>query len=618
MRYCFSEFEFDDDPLELRRGDRVLDLQPKVLGVLLLLVRSAGAVVTKDELLAAVWPDVAVTEASLTRCVSIIRRELGDEVVKTLRGRGYRMGVPVRQVDPAQPEVAGRDRRSRGLRWGAVLGAPVLVVLALAWLGRPFATLPIATTPGAPAHAATDVAVVPVEVVGMQDPGDLGRRIALEVIDRLTTADELRVVSAQAAFDEAASGAGPSELGRRLEVGTLVLGTIRPRTGMLRVSVEVVEAETGFPHWSRSFDRPMSEREALPAEIAGHVARVLGASIEGAVGYVNDAEIESARLYFEGREAVIREKRDHLLQAVALFERAIELDPRQARAYVALASAYERLWGEDGPGSPWLDRGEAAARIALELVPDHPEALAVLASLRRDRKDWSGALAGYAEAIRAGPSTRALTGMARLLCMIGRPEEAEPHARAAIDLEPTSADAHFTMARVDYYLGRPEAAVAHLELAASLEPGLKDLPTLLARAYQAAGREDAAREAFLLVSARWFRPVLRATDRLLGTDRSLRLVMWLDELRRGTRCPANGMGRALVWARLGETERMYECMEKTARKHPWYLASEPGFDPHRDDPRFRALLAREGVGPVRDAARPMAVGIRSDPVQIRN
>ncbi len=612
MVYCFSEFEIDEDPLELRREGQVLDLQPKVLAVLLLLVRSAGQVVTKDEILAAVWPDVAVTEASLTRCISIIRRELGDDVVNTLRGRGYRMGVSVREAGAPPPPA----RRNRGWLWAACVGGALLLVVA-AWLGRPFAELPIATSSEPSLHRTTDVAVIPIEVIGMEDPDELGRRIALEVIDRLAKADELRVVPASTVSGVSTAGV-PAEVGRRLGAGTLVLGTIRPRAGALRVSVEVVETDTGFPSWSRSFDRPASEAEALPTEIAARVATVLGASIEGAVGYVNEAEIESARLYVEGQEAVIREKREHLLRAVALFERSVELDPKHARAYVALASAYERLWGEDEPGAPWLDRGEAAARIALELVPEHPEALAVLAALRRDHKDWAGAVAGYAAAIRMGPTARAHTGMARVLCMMGRPEAAEVHARRAIDLEPTSADAHFTLARVHYYLGNPDAAIAHLELAASLDPGLKDLPTLLSRAYQAAGRLDEAREAFLLVSARWFRPVLRVMDRVFGTNGSLRVVLALDELRRGTRCPTTGMGQALVWARLGEPERMYECLEMTARKHPWYAASEPGFAPYRDDPRFRDVLVREGRLPLDGSEWPVASAIRSDPIQIRN
>jgi len=610
MRYRFRDFEISDEPLELRRGGDVVDLQLKVLQVLLFLVRHADRMVEKEEIFEAVWPDVAVTEASLTRCISIIRRELGDDAVKTLRGRGYRMGVPVTTGEPSEaaPEVG--VPRAPHRRWRVAAALVLLLAASFAWLGRPFAELAIPTGSDVVARRATDVAVLPLEVFG--DPGgpqDLGHRIALEVVDQLLAVNELRVVPTASSFrvgrEQSLAG-----IGRELSAGTLVVGSIRPSPQGIRAIVEVVEAETGYRHWSKPFEREGARWEQLPGEIAAQVAHVLGASIEGAVDYVSSPDLESARLSFEGRDALVREKRQHVMRAVELFERAIALDPKQPRAYVALGSAYERLWGYDDPGSTWLDRGETVARIALELVPGDPEALVVLGAILRDRKDWSGARAAFQAAIDAGPTGHAHGAMAGLLCMLGAVEEAVPHAEAALALSPTSGAAHFTAARVAYYRGRPEAAVAHLERAAVLEPHLTDLPTLLARAYQAAGREDEAREAFLLVSPRWFRPVLRTIDRTLGMQTSLRVVMWLDEIEQGARCPTRGMGRALVWAQLGESERMFECLDATARKNPWYLAVEPGFAPHRRDPRFAVVLAREGLAEPAASASAVPAAIR--------
>jgi len=333
-------------------------------------------------------------------------------------------------------------------------------------------------------------------------------------------------------------------------VGTLVLGNLRPAPRGVRADVEIVEADSGHRVWSKVFDS--DGVAALPEAIASDVARILGASIEGGVGYVADSpRVEAARYYLEGRAAVIASRRAHLLHAVDLFERAIALNPDGARSYVALAVAYEVLWNLDEPPSPWLERSEAAVRKALERAPDDPEALTVLATIQRSQREFQAALDTYRAALEAGPSDRAQEDLARLLCMLGRVDEALWHAERAVELAPGRGGAWFTLARVEYYRGRPEIALRHLERAISLDPRLRDLPTLLSRVHAAAGNPSAAQESFLLVSGPWFRPVLRAVDRLFGTPTSLRLVLWLDRLRTGERMPRRRRREASVVRRRG-------------------------------------------------------------------
>lgn len=594
MKYRFEDCELDEERRELRRQGHALELQPKVFDVLLLLVRNAGRMVGRDEILERVWQDVRVTEASLARCISLIRRELGSEVIRTVRGRGYQLGVP---IEACGGQEAAASQPSRGRRRWLAWAAPAAVLVVLVWLGRPFHSVELPVTAPPPVRHASEVAVLPFAVLGdLPEARELGRRIPLEVIDRLASADELRLASSAASF-ALAPDLPPQQVGRTLAVGTLVLGNLRPAPDGLRTSVEVVEAHSGYRIWSKVFDAV--EPAALPERIASDVARVLGASVEGGVGYVGDSpQVEAARYYLEGRSAVLASKREHLLRAVDLFERATLLDPDEARAYVALAAAYERLWGLDDPPSAWLARGEAAARKALERAPDDPEALTVLATIQRDQRRFTQALDTNAAAIDAGPSDRAHEAMARLLCMLGRLDDALWHANQAVELAPARGSVWFTLARIEYYRGRPEIALAHLERAIDLDPRLTDLPTMLARVHAATGNPAAAQESFLLISGPWFRPVLRAVDRLLGTPASLRFVLWLDGLRTGERCPTRGMGRALVWAELGETDRMLECVATAAEKHPWYAAVEPGFARYREDPRFRAILEQSGVSSV--------------------
>jgi DNA-binding winged helix-turn-helix (wHTH) protein len=100
MRFRFADCVLDADRFELSKGGRPVPVQPKVLGLLLFLLRQGERTVTKEELLAAVWPDVVTTESSLTRAVSFARAALGERerdarIIQTVRGRGYRIGVPV-------------------------------------------------------------------------------------------------------------------------------------------------------------------------------------------------------------------------------------------------------------------------------------------------------------------------------------------------------------------------------------------------------------------------------------------------------------------------------------------------------------------------------------------
>ena len=103
MRYRFRDFELDEALYELRREGRAIDLQPKALNLLLYLLQNRERTPTKDELLDALWPGVSVGEASLTRAVRAVRRALHEHaedggILRTVRGRGYGIGVPVEVV----------------------------------------------------------------------------------------------------------------------------------------------------------------------------------------------------------------------------------------------------------------------------------------------------------------------------------------------------------------------------------------------------------------------------------------------------------------------------------------------------------------------------------------
>ncbi len=619
MIHRFDRFELDEDRFELRRiapeGEAsIVEVQPKVMEVLLQLARHPLRTLTKDELLDEVWGDVAVGEASLTRCISLARRALDDHegeprLIKTVRGRGYAMGVEVETVSgpsasPAAPEskqavvaVAQPLRRARTAKGLALL----VFVLALVWLARPFAPELVAPPPseavGGPSRA--QVAVLP-----FRDLRSASRRsleadgLAMEVIEGLVTWPELEVISPRSSFRFDPSGdRSTAEIGRELGAGTLVVGTLRSEAERgIRVHIAAVEAATGIQRWSSSFAG--EEPKGWESGIADRVAEALGAdaSLNPLRPQVADAGAQAILL--RGQDAVRSADRERLLDAVELYERALERDPDHVRAYVALAEVALVLWereGEMGGSSPnWLAAAEATVLEALKRAPDSPQALSAQGQIHLAGRDWRGAEEALRRSLEQGGGERSSSRMAALLMMTGRVEEARPHIERAVRLDPLGDETLRLAGRFHLYAREPERAIGYLGRALEIEPRALYVSRLLADAYRMRGDLDAAREAYLWVMPRWARPLIRIQDRLLGTQRNLRFLLWLDATRSGKRCRADPHATALVYGAIGDREPMLACLEEAARHHLWYVAAEPSFDAFREDPAFLRILRESG------------------------
>jgi DNA-binding winged helix-turn-helix (wHTH) protein/tetratricopeptide (TPR) repeat protein len=597
LLYRFADFELDEERYELRRGGAVIELQPKVMEVLLHLVRNAERACSKEELIDAVWPDVSVSEASLVRCIAVARRALDEmeaegeaRIIQTVWGRGYRIGVPVesgggRLAEPADDAAPSRTRR------GVWLTAAVLAVavLWLAWLARPYAELPEPRGPRIGGeHPLTSVAVIP---PAGSEPGAEG--VALQVIDRLGAIAELRVVSHASSFPVAAHGSRDArEIGRQLAAGTLVFESVHDLPDTTRITFEVVDASSGFQRWSRSYVGRAAEQGP---RVADDVARVVSTLVGAGPGFVRkQGEVTALDYYLQGREAVHAANRERLLEAVGRYEQAIELDTSYLDAYVALADAYERLWQLDKGGAGWLDRGEIAVLRARELDPRHSDALGTHATLLRARRQWEEAEAAYRQAVGLGASAYTYNRYAALLCMLGRAEEAEPLIARSLELAPHDFEVQRTAGRVHHYLGNHQRAVTHLLRSFELSPRRAYTPRLLAGALASNGRDAEAREAFLLLAPRSIRGFARIYGRLFGHQAGLRMLIEIDIARTGKTCRGDGHGTAMGWAILGERQRMLDCLAEDVDYHLWYVLEDPVFDPYRDDPGFRQLLSEAG------------------------
>jgi TolB-like protein len=238
-RINFGVYGFDVETAQLWSGAQEIRLTPKAAAVLKELVKHAGTPVSKEELFAAVWSGTSVSDDALISCVQELRSALKDDAkrphfIETRHRRGYRFIA----------QLAGRASDNAGT--------------------------------SSPAADVTAIAVLPfTDMSRGRDQGYLCDGLAEELIDALTREDGLRVAARTASFQFRGAGADVRAIGRQLAVGTLVQGSLRIADDRLRVTVQLVDATTGYHRWSQRFDRTLNDVFAIEDEIAETVARSL-------------------------------------------------------------------------------------------------------------------------------------------------------------------------------------------------------------------------------------------------------------------------------------------------------------------------------------------------------
>lgn len=380
---------------ELRDADgQLVRLRPQSLAVLRHLAANPGRLVGKDELMAAVWRGIAVTDDSLVQCIGEIRRAIGDEahaIVRTVPRAGYRLELPG-PVPDARAWRPGRWLLAGGLAAALVLG------VAAAWMRPPQpARLPL-------------VAVVPFATIGEDDASArvLARGLTDDVVNDLAGADEFEVMAADAAAG--LEREAPERIAAALGADFVVVGTIARQGDRIRISAGLRDAR-GRVVWSDRWDRPAGDFFAVQAEIAEAMTNQIG----GGAGRVEDAGRQAARrkppgsldayqLYLLGSEARESLSKADIEASLVLLHRAVAADPGLARAWVEIfhqLSALVNLGIE-----PEKNRGLGldAARQAVTLDPGDAEAHSVYAQALGQYDDLVRAKVEFELALRMAPS----------------------------------------------------------------------------------------------------------------------------------------------------------------------------------------------------------------------
>ena len=314
------------------------------------------------------------------------------------------------------------------------------------------------------------VAVLPFAEIstGGESAEFLALGIHNDLLTLLSKVRDMKVISSPSVERYAGTDKVASDIGRELHVATIMKGGVQQASDQVRVSVQLVDTSTDQQIWAESYDRELTAANifAIQSEIAtsivDHLKVTMTAEEQARLEEVPTANLEAYNHYLLGKQRLVKRTSGALNEAIASFERAIELDPDYALAYVGLADSLVlfQYYG-DSPFSDLFPRARKAIETALELDNDLGEAYATLGLIENNNGAYESAEAAFKQALELDPNyARGYHWYAEMLRHnLGRPDEALILIRKALELNPLSPAISSTVGEIYEGLGRFESAL---------------------------------------------------------------------------------------------------------------------------------------------------------------
>ena len=426
LRYLFEEYVFDTDRRELHRGAELVYVAPQVFDLLDYLIRNRERVVSKDDLISAVWNGRVVSDAALTTRLNAARSAIGDtgekqRLIKTLLRKGFRFVGTVQEAHRAAivPGLAAQNGDTAPSR----VSPPHLSIVVL-----PFANIGDHPEQAYFVDGVTEILTT-----------DLSRISGSFVIGRHT------------AFAYKAKADDLKQIGRDLNVRYVLEGSVQRGDNRFRVNVQLIDAETSNHLWAERFDKPLADLFDMQDEIVSRIANTLNVELIEAEARraERSPRPDAMDLYFQGRACENRGTTPASMEnAKNLFARALMLDPANVEAAVATAQIDQVI------GSAYMadDRAthlasaERAIIKVLTIAPNHAKAHMVLGFVRMFTCRAAQGIANCERALaldRNLAHAHAGIGLGKHLLGVGA--ETEAHLQEAMRLSPRDANAHLWM-----------------------------------------------------------------------------------------------------------------------------------------------------------------------------
>jgi adenylate cyclase len=419
VRYLFEEYAFDLDRRELHRGPQPVSITPQVFDLLCYLIRNRERVVSKDDLIKAIWNERIVSDAAVTTRLNAVRSAIGDSggqqrLIRTFPRKGFRFVGHVEEKR-SSPGAVPADRT---------------IETPLALPDRP------------------SIAVLPFQNMS-SDPEQeyFSDGIVEDIITALSRFRSLFVIARNSSFTYKNRIVDVKQVGRELGVRYVLEGSIRRAENRIRIGAQLIDAVTGAQRWGESYDRELKDVFAVQDEVSRTIVSILMVHVEKAeaertllkppeVWQAHDFLMRASDVWLARNFADLHEARPLLYEARRLLGRSVALDPNYARAYAMLSHTHLAAWcqplDDDHLKPAALERAHGLARKSIQLGPDLSIAHAQLGRVLTFDGQHEQAIAAFENAVALNPNfTDWYFGMA--LLRAGQPADAianiETHMR---------------------------------------------------------------------------------------------------------------------------------------------------------------------------------------------
>jgi TolB-like protein/DNA-binding winged helix-turn-helix (wHTH) protein/Tfp pilus assembly protein PilF len=640
----FEGFELDPGAFELRRNGQLVKLERIPLQLLFLLAENRQRLVTREEILRAIWGENIFVDAdnSINTAVRKARQALKDDpensrFLRTVPGKGYRFTAEIETTSPVAPpeRLLPPEQPAQELP-KPVSGAPdvrspfrnkwVVVSAVVALLVLVAAVLVLRSRPHAPPQLKPEkamLAVLPfVNLSG--DPGEeyLADGMTEEIITQLGSLDpnRLGVIARTSSMQYKGAQKSVAQVARELGVDYILEGSVRRNDQRVRVTAQLIQATDQTHLWAADFDRDAGDVLRLQSDLAlaisSKIELTLSPPVRARLTEAPPINAAAHDAYLLGLHEWDLRTKLGVERSIAEFQSAIAIDPQYAPAQAALARAYSLAPVVGAMTSlDAMPKARDAALRTIELDPSLASGHTTLGFVKAHYEfDWPGAEREYLRALALNPNDAYahLFYSNSYLSPLGRHAEAIEEMQKAIAIDPFSAPVQSFLGRTYIWSRQFDKALAQFQKCAELFPGFAIDHERLAQLYAFLGRFDEATAEDTkarLLSGEDTKSALKkeaALRQAFAADGPPGYWKMLLELTQMADSPPetyqSPFGAAILYAHLGEKKKALDSLEHAYEHRSLAmteLAIEPAFDSIRAEPRFQDLLRRvqlKGVG----------------------
>ena len=632
----FDQFELNLRTAEIHKQGKRVKLQDQPCQVLALLTERPGELVTREELQKKLWPNDAFVDFDhgVNIAINKLRDALGDSAehprfIETLPRRGYRWLMPIESVaaihaksettvsagalSAVQTSPDGTTAEASQSKIGllpalTISGIAVLCVLTLLlsldvgrlrtrWLGR--------ATP----LRIQSIAVLPLENLSHEPEQEyFADGITEELITSLSKIRALRVTSRTSIMRYKRTNKPLPQVAHELNVDGIVEGTVQRSGDRVRITAQLIQAQTDRHLWAESYERELKDVLALQNEVARAIANEIKTTLtpqeQKSLATIRPVNPDAYEAYLKGRYYWNKRTAEGIRKASDYFQQAINKQPNYGPAYSGLADCNSGLaWHGFASPAEALPRAKAAALRAIEIDPASGEAHASLALVLSHQRSWAAAENEFKRALELSPGyANAHHWYGDYLSVLGRHAEALAEAKRAFALDPLSPMINTWLGYRYYDDRRFDEAIEQGRKILDFDPSFAAAHLLLGQAYLQKGLQaQAISELQNATTLSGDSPSYMAEVGVAYavSGRKAEALNVINQLRKiAKQSYVSSYGLAQIYAALGYKQNTMNCLQSAYDEGAvWmqYLQVDPVLDSVRSQPRFQDLARQMGL-----------------------